>query len=174
MLTRLKVKGFKNLVNVDVRFGPFACIAGANGVGKSNLFDAIRFLSALTQNSLLEAAYSVSNGEGSIGDIRSLFHQVGDGFASEMSFEAEMIIPAEGVDELGQRAKASSTLLRYSLALIYLEENAQNVSNPLQIKSEELSYIKIEDADTHILFDKNIKWLKSAVHGRRTVKFIET
>ena len=91
-----------------------------------------------------------------------------------MSFEAEMIIPAEGVDELGQRAKASSTLLRYSLALIYLEENAQNVSNPLQIKSEELSYIKIEDADTHILFDKNIKWLKSAVHGRRTVKFIET
>ncbi|MEH2437635.1 MAG: AAA family ATPase [Nostoc sp.] len=46
MLTRLKVSGFKNLVDVDVRFGPFTCVAGANGVGKSNLFDAIRFLSA--------------------------------------------------------------------------------------------------------------------------------
>lgn len=34
MLTRLKVSGFKNLVDVDVRFGPFTCIAGANGVGK--------------------------------------------------------------------------------------------------------------------------------------------
>jgi AAA15 family ATPase/GTPase len=47
MLTRLRVTGFKNLVDVDVRFGPFTCIAGANGVGKSNLFDAIGFLSAL-------------------------------------------------------------------------------------------------------------------------------
>ena len=43
MLTRLKVDGFKNLVGVDVRFGPFTCIAGANGIGKSNLFDAIHF-----------------------------------------------------------------------------------------------------------------------------------
>ena len=47
MLTRLKVSGFKNLVGVDVRFGPFTCIAGANGIGKSNLFDAIAFLGAL-------------------------------------------------------------------------------------------------------------------------------
>jgi hypothetical protein len=28
MLTRLKVNGFQNLVDVDVRFGPFNCIAG--------------------------------------------------------------------------------------------------------------------------------------------------
>ncbi|MEN9520623.1 MAG: recombination protein [Cyanobacteriota bacterium] len=53
MLTRLKVTGFKNLVDVDVRFGAFTCIAGANGVGKSNLFDAIRFLSALADMPLL-------------------------------------------------------------------------------------------------------------------------
>ena len=43
MLTRLKVNGFKNLVDVDVYFGPFTCVAGANAVGKSNLFDAIHF-----------------------------------------------------------------------------------------------------------------------------------
>ena len=60
MLTRLKVNGFKNLMNVDIRFGPFTCIAGANGVGKSNLFDAIRFLSALADDRpLIEAAQSV-------------------------------------------------------------------------------------------------------------------
>lgn len=46
MLTRLQIKGFKNLRDVDLHFGPFTCIAGRNGVGKSNLFDAITFLRA--------------------------------------------------------------------------------------------------------------------------------
>jgi AAA15 family ATPase/GTPase len=41
MLTRLKVNGFKNLIGVDLHFGPFIGIAGANAVGKSNLFDAM-------------------------------------------------------------------------------------------------------------------------------------
>ena len=52
MLTRLHVKGFKNLVDTEVHFGPFTCIAGANAVGKSNLFDAIRFLSLLASGKL--------------------------------------------------------------------------------------------------------------------------
>lgn len=56
MITRMKISGFKNLVDVDVRFGPFTCVAGANGVGKSNLFDAILFLSALAKKPLIEAA----------------------------------------------------------------------------------------------------------------------
>ena len=59
MLTRFKVSGFKNLVDVGVRFGPFTCIAGPNGSGKSNLFDAIHFLSALADHSLIDAAMSV-------------------------------------------------------------------------------------------------------------------
>ena len=97
MLTRLKVSGFKNLVDVDVRFGPFTCIAGPNGVGKSNLFDAIRFLSALADRPLMEAALTVRGDEngGRIADIRSLFQRYGDQHVSEMSFEAEMIVPSE-------------------------------------------------------------------------------
>ncbi len=74
MLTRLKVTGFKNLVDVDIRFGPFTCIAGANGVGKSNLFDAIRFLSALADSPLIDAALSVRDEGERTADIRSLFH----------------------------------------------------------------------------------------------------
>ena len=53
MLTRLQVSGFKNLVDVDVRFGPFTCIAGANGTGKSNLFDAIQFMSRLASETFV-------------------------------------------------------------------------------------------------------------------------
>jgi AAA15 family ATPase/GTPase len=47
MITRLQIDGFKNLRGVDVRFDAFTCVAGGTGVGESNLFDAIRFLSAL-------------------------------------------------------------------------------------------------------------------------------
>ena len=72
MIIRLKANGFKNLVDVDVRFGPFTCIAGVNGVGKSNLFDAIRFLSALASQPLTEARIVK-------GDAPALESQIGDG-----------------------------------------------------------------------------------------------
>ena len=78
MLTRLKVSGFKNLVGVDVRFGPFTCIAGANGIGKSNLFDAIRFLSLTANYPLLEAALRVRDESGHNIDVRGLFHRIGN------------------------------------------------------------------------------------------------
>ena len=64
LLEILKVIGFKNLVDVDVYFGPFTCVAGVNAVGKSNLFDAIHFLSALADHSLIDAALSVRNESG--------------------------------------------------------------------------------------------------------------
>ncbi|GAB3809856.1 AAA family ATPase [Micromonospora zhanjiangensis] len=59
MLTRLEVQGFKNLVDVAIDFGPFTCIAGANGMGKSNVFDAIEFLSYLAAEPLVEASQRV-------------------------------------------------------------------------------------------------------------------
>jgi len=76
MLTRLKISGFKNLVDVDVHFGPFTCIAGPNAMGKSNLFDAIRFLSATASDTLLKAALSVRSQNAATADVRDLFHRV--------------------------------------------------------------------------------------------------
>src|ERR1044071_1117559 len=102
MLTRLRVSGFKNLVDVDVHFGPFTCIAGPNGVGKSNLFDAILFLSALTDRTLAEAALSVRNESQRTGDVRNIFHRVTDVYSDQVRFEADMILPMSGLDELGQ------------------------------------------------------------------------
>ena len=52
MLTRLEVDGFKNLVDFKMDFGPYTCIAGPNGVGKSNIFDAIQFLALLTESTI--------------------------------------------------------------------------------------------------------------------------
>ncbi len=142
MLTRLKVSGFKNLVDVDVRFGPFTCIAGANGVGKSNLFDAIRFLSALADHPLLDAAMSVRDKGRRTGDVRTLFHRVGERYGQRMDFDLEMIVPKDGFDDLGQHAEASTTFLRYELSLGYKKEDTPSTLGKLAILKEELSYIK--------------------------------
>ena len=175
MLTRLRVSGFKSLVDVDVRFGSFTCVAGANGTGKSNLFDAIGFLSALAnpENTLVKAASSIRNEEGRTTDIRSLFHHDGEHYAEKMTFEAELIIPEKGIDDLGQQAKAGITFLRYVLHLRYrpVEENYVRGAG-LDIVREELSYIRRSDANKHLWFKHSGKnWFNSVVLGRRTAPF---
>lgn len=172
MLTRLKVNGFKNLVDIDVRFGPFTCIAGANGVGKSNLFDAIMFLSALAEKPLLDAAKSVRDEEGRSSDIHSLFHRVGNTYDEEMTFDAEMIVPEKGFDDLGQSAKAKITFLRYRLKIGFRADKAGG----LELLFEELKHLKLGEASKHLLFDhKAASWRKSAVIGRRSgIAFIST
>ncbi len=163
MLTRLRVSGFKNLVDVDVWFGPFTCIAGANGVGKSNLFDAIAFLSALASKPLMDAALSIRDEGGRTGDVRSLFHHVGNEFADMMSFEAEMIIPHKGFDDLGQEAEASSTFVRYAVSLRYRKDEDNRSLGALELTKEELAYIKLGDAPKRLRFEHVSPWRKSAV-----------
>ncbi len=175
MLTRLKVSGFKNLVDVDISFGPVTCIAGVNGVGKSNLFDAITFLSALAEKPLLDAALSVRDEGGRTTDLRSIFHRVGDTYDDTMSFEAEMIVPSSGVDNLGQVGDASITFLRYTLGLAYRPGDGVRSFGSIHITDERLTYIPQGEARAHLLFPHRPAWRKSAIHGKRFGKeFIST
>jgi predicted ATPase len=173
MITRLKVNGFKNLVDVDVRFGPFTCIAGINGVGKSNLFDAIRFLSALASRPLTEAALSIRAEGGSASDLRNLFHRIGGNYADRMSFKVEMVVPPEAVDDLGQTGKATNTMLRYALELGYRRDK-HNFPSPgsLEILREELSHIKKGEAGKHLLFKHSAKeWRNTVLQASRRVPY---
>lgn len=179
MLTRLRVDGFKNLVSLDVRFGPFTCIAGANGVGKSNLFDAIAFLAALADKPLLDAAMSVRDPGERTGDVRSLFHRVGKTLVDEMSFDIEMIVPAEGTDDLGQAARATITFLRYELVIGRRAGNGTSALGGLEILRESLTHVRKGDAHTHLGFPHSVrKWRDSVVRGHgsghRTAPFIST
>lgn len=168
MLTRFKVTGFKNLVDVDVRFGPFTCIAGPNGAGKSNLFDAIIFLSSLADKPLIDAAKSVRDEEGRASDIRSLFHRVGENHATKISFEAEMIVPETGMDDLGQVAKAKITFLRYRVIIGFRADNVHKAGG-LELLYEDLSHINLGTASQNILFPHKVSaWRHSAVKGRRS------
>ncbi len=169
MLTRLRVKGFKNLLDADVRFGPFTCIAGLNGVGKSNLFDAIHFLSLLTSRGLVEAAQFIRDDDGRSGDVRGLFYRHGDMVLPEMEFVADMITPKEGVDTLRQVAKATSTFLRYTLRIGYRGEDSPYGS--LEVRNEELSYISKGEAGNEIAFEHAAKaWRNEVVVDKRRAK----
>jgi AAA15 family ATPase/GTPase len=72
VLTRLEVDGFKNLLGLRVDLGAFTCIAGVNGTGKSNVFDAIQFLSLLANRSLLDAAQEVRGVRGERWETRAI------------------------------------------------------------------------------------------------------
>jgi predicted ATPase len=175
MLTRLKVSGFKNLLALDVSFGPFTCVAGGNGTGKSNLFDAIQFLGALADRSLAEAAQSVRAEGRRAGEIESLFARAGDDTVRDMSFEAEMIVTGQAVDDLGQAARASITFLRYRLELTQRTDAAFGHLGPLEIVREELGHVNLGDAHGHLPFPHRAStWRKSAVTGLRRAPFIST
>jgi predicted ATPase len=175
MLTRLKISGFKNLVDVDVHFGPFNCMTGANGSGKSNLFDAIKFLSALSESTFIDAAVSVCGEGGKTPDIRSLFHCVGGQYDKEISFEAEIIIPEQGFDDLGQKAKAGITFLRYMVTVAYRADDGLHSTGSLELVREELDRINLQDASKHLKFPhKAGLWRKSVIKGRRKQPFIST
>lgn len=172
MLTRLRVSGFKNLMDVDVRFGPFTCVAGANGVGKSNLLDAITFLGALADRPLMDAALGVRDEEGRTGDLASIFHRVGDFQETKMLLEAEMIIPQEGTDDLGQEAKATRSFLRYTLELgCRAEEGRRGSLSGIEILREELTHIRNEEARKQLGFPYEQAWYRSAITGRRWTKY---
>lgn len=174
MLTRLKVNGFKNLDGVDVRFGPFTCVAGPNGVGKSNLFDAIGFLAALAEKPLMEAAMEVRGGDAKRGDVASLFRRVGDRVADRMDFVAEFIIPEEGEDALGQPARASMTFLRYELGLRYRPDPTIRSMGMLEVAHESMVHINRSQAKAELKFPHKKAWRESVVRGRRTSPYIST
>ena len=185
MLTRLQIEGFKNIRDADVRFGPFTCIAGANGIGKSNLFDAIHFLGRLADESFLDAVAAVrgdslraADGRRDLqggSDVRSLFFRHGDYVRDRMSFEAEIIVPAEGEDHLGQPAKASCTFLRYRLEL-GLDQSIPSEGARMTLLSESLEPIRKGDAPSLLPFaPKKKAWRDSIVYNDRGgVPFIST
>jgi hypothetical protein len=91
-----------------------------------------------------------------------------------MCFEAEMLVPASGRDDLGQLATATITSLVYILELTF-EPSVQGVAgNRLHIVREELRPINKTDASSHLLFTNKPDWRSSVVSGKggRTVPFI--
>lgn len=169
MLTRLEVEGFKNLLDINAEFGPFTCIAGENGIGKSNVFDAVEFLSYLATDTLVEAAQRVRGASGARGgDPRDLFW---DGYRSHerrIRLAAEMIVPDRVEDDLGAAAEPATTFLRYEVTLGYDPPEGQGGVGRLSLLAEELRHIRRGDAAKYLRFRHSAKNFRdSVVKGER-------
>jgi predicted ATPase len=164
------------MVGLEVDFGPFTCIAGENAAGKSNLFDAIEFLSLLANNSLMEAAQQVrSTVEHRIGDPRDLFWRRAYE-TSSIKLAAEMIVPATADDDFGQPAKASITFLRYEVEIGFEPAGGSRKMGRLVLLSETLRHINLGDAPRRLRFPHSAKnWRSLVIVGRRSgTAFIST
>ena len=178
MLTRLEVNGFKNLVDFELEFGPYTCIAGPNGVGKSNIFDAIRFLSLLTEHTINEAALQIRNAGEETGDIADLLFSGGRDRSNRMGFAAEMIVGRDVRDDFGRKAKVSSSFLRYEVEFRYDPPSATGgLLGGLALEREELRPIISGRAGRRLRFPHSKgKFRDNVVFNRRRAQagFIST
>lgn len=51
-ITRLALRQYKSIENCEIELGPISILVGRNGVGKSNLIDALRFVADAVRNTL--------------------------------------------------------------------------------------------------------------------------
>ncbi len=176
MLTRLQIDGFKNLRNIDLRFGPLTCIAGRNGAGKSNLFDAIGFLSDLASMPLVKAATRVRGTGGRLSGIEAIFGQYVDG-DRRIRLVAEMIVPRQVLDDFDRKALATATCLRYSLNLaLHSDAGDGEAGDLLRLESEDLTALSLDAATDALKFKPAKPWRTRYLRGpgSRTSPFVST
>lgn len=160
MLLSLSVGNFKNIKNARVRFGPFTCFLGHNGVGKSNMFDAIQFLSELAERDVSEAAVEVRRASAGGHSPLDLVFERNASHRIELS--ADMIVPAEITDDFGQTATPSTTLLTYRVKLRYDQQ-----SDRLLVDYESLTHAKLGDFRRFVGFDTSPGFKSSVALGSR-------
>lgn len=173
MLTRLEVDGFKNLVEFAVDFGPFTCIAGENGVGKSNIFDVIQFLSYLSDYTIMESALKIRGAAPETSNIRDLFWTDGRTCRETFKIAAEMIVDPQVIDDFGRQAPASSTFLRYEIEIRYVPPSTKaGLLGRLVLETESLNYITQGAAIRHMFFPHSPRLFRNSAvkNERRTTK----
>ncbi len=121
MLTRIEIDGFKTFERFSLDLQPLTAIVGPNASGKSNLFDALRFLSLLAQHDIRTAM------QGLRGEPEELFRQTATGTATSMSFAVEVLLPRTGIDAFGASYTTVSQRLRYEVQLGIGEGTARGI-----------------------------------------------
>lgn len=116
MITRIEIDGFKTFHRFSADLRPFVAVVGPNATGKSNLFDALKFLSRLAQVDVRQAMQELR------GEPEELFRQTSSGIQTVMRFAIEVLLPIRGVDDFGASFETPAQRLRYEIAIEMREE----------------------------------------------------
>ena len=95
MITRLEIDGFKSFERFELELQPFTAIVGPNASGKSNSFDALKFLARLSQTDIRNAMNDLR------GEPEELFRTTAFGSLNSMTFAIEVLLEPEGTDAFG-------------------------------------------------------------------------
>ena len=82
-INRIKISGFRRLLNIDLPVRPFMVLIGANGVGKTSFLDALSILSASASGNL----------NGILSQFGGIANLLTRGKSESLSFLVDMTVP---------------------------------------------------------------------------------
>ena len=138
MLTRIEIDGFKTFERFGLDLQPLTAIVGPNASGKSNLFDALRFLSLLAQHDIRTAM------QGLRGEPEELFRQTPSGPSQCISFAVEVLLGRKSVDAFGTSYETPAQRLRYELKL-ELVQTSDGIPRAILVREEHCRPIRRRD-----------------------------
>ncbi len=167
MLTWIEIDGFKSFRNFKAPLAPFQVIIGANGVGKSNLFDALRLLANLAETDLRTAFLKVRGNAGELFTVLPTGKHV-----ETMRFAVEIFVDRHVRDEWGSEAELKFTRMRYELE-IARRSDEQGLERPY-ITYESLESINRGEDDWLKQLGKHRDHWLPTLRGGRGAPFIST
>jgi len=112
MITRIELDGFKTFQDFTLDLSPLQVIVGANGVGKSNLFDALHLIGRLADSKILATFHELR------GDVGELFSaRAGGGSADCIRLAVEILVDQKVQDDWGAIHELRFPRMRYELEI---------------------------------------------------------
>ena len=168
MITRIEIDGFKTFESFRLDLRPFTSIVGPNASGKSNLFDAIKFVSRLAQTDIRDAMRDLR------GRPVELFRVTRPGGRRpRMTFAIEVLLKSRGVDAFGTSFDLRAQRLRYEVE-VAARRSEDNLFEDVYIRRETCAPIpKNKERSPHIrncsavLYDGRLKPFITTSSGSR-------
>lgn len=130
MLRRIKIQGYKSLVDLELNLEPLTVLVGPNASGKSNFLDALQLLSRVASSRTLKNAFEPPyRGRPlesfTFGDkgIKSLLERESVSFSIEVDVQLSDVV----VDDINQRIQKIKRTV---------QEDKQNLDNPVPRRSQ--------------------------------------